>query len=412
MATNVRLSGAQTSPRAESDIRVNFNDTTKIIAAANALSSTGVQAQFYSSDSGGSWNQTTLPLTGSDTVHSDPAVDWTSDGTAWSITIGISPTTLQLRCYKSTDNGATWTFDSTPSGTQTNVDREIMWTDHSPTSSFKDQIYVIWHTGVPAFVARRTTGAGAAWQTPVQISGSEQTGSAIGADIKSNSVGDVFGFYPDPDGSGKLRVAKSTDGAVTFGSPVDIATLFATTRRLSIPADRADIARGARVYMSGGCFHTAAKNLVYVAWPDLSGESGCTSGAGPGSSAASTCKTRIWFTRSTDGGATWEAARMINNQASLNDQFFCRLAVDETDGKLVIIYNDTVNDSTRLTSDIFMQWSSDDGVSWTTPVQVTTSATDETTSTANSFSYGDYNALTGYAGSFFGCWTDRRKRRE
>ena len=261
MANNVRLSGAQTAPRAEFDIRVSYVDTSQIIAASNSLGTDARQAQFYSSDSGASWNQTVLQLTGGDTFHSDPAVDWTSDGTAWAITIGISATAFVLRCYKSTDGGATWNFDLTPSGSQTNVDREIMWTDHSPTSPYKDQIYVIWHQGVPGFVARRTAGASGAWQAPVQISGAEQTGSAIGADIKTNSAGEVFAFYPDADGSGKLRLAKSTDGGATFQSPrldgtgfVQIASLFATTRKLSIPSDRADIARGARVYMSGGAY--------------------------------------------------------------------------------------------------------------------------------------------------------------
>jgi hypothetical protein len=415
MTSNVRLSGAQTTPRAESDIRVNYGDISQIIAASNALSATGTQAQFYSSDGGKSWGQTTLPLTGSDTFHSDPAVDWTSDGTAWAITIGISASALVLRCYKSPDGGATWNFDSTPSAAQTNVDREIMWTDHSPTSSYKDQIYVIWHQGVPGFVARRTAGASGAWQAPVQISGAEQTGSAIGADIKTNSAGDVFAFYPDPDGSGKLRLAKSTDGGATFQSPlldgtgfVQIASLFATTRRLSIPSDRADIARGARVFMSGGAYRTATKDLVYLVWPDLSGETGCTTGAGPGANAASTCKTRIWFTSSADGGKHWNPPQMLNNQPSLNDQSFSRLSVDETNGALMVVYYDTVNDPTRLSSDIWAQYSVDDGVSWSGPIQIATAATNETTAGANPFSYGDYSGLTGYGGRYFACWTDRR----
>lgn len=406
MATNVRLSGAQSTPRSESDIRVNYGNASKIIAASNSISAAGNQAQFYSSDGGGTWNQTTLAYTGSDSLHSDPAVDWTSDGTAWAITMGISASAAVLRCYKSNDAGATWAFDSTLSGTQSNVDREVMWTDHSSTSPYKDQIYVIWHNGVPAFVARRTAGASGTWQTPVQISGTEQTGNAIGADIKTNSFGDVFAFYPDGDGSHKLRVAKSTDGGGTFGTPIDIATIFASSRKLSIPADSS---RMARVLMSGGAYRTATKDLVYLAWPDLSGEAGCTSGLGPGTSVTSTCKTRIWFTRSTDGGGTWEAPRMLNNQSSLNDQFFSHLVVDETDGKLVVLYYDTVNDSGRIKSDIWMQFSTDDGVTWSTPAQITTAETDETAASADSGNqYGDYIGVTGYAGNFFGCWTDRR----
>src|SRR5580698_1396411 len=122
-----------------------------IIAASNSISAVGNQAQFYSSDSGATWNQTTLPLVLGDNFHSDPAVDWTSDGTAWALTLGISATGGALRSYNSTDGGATWTLEATPSGAQTAVDREIIWVDHSPTSPFKDQIYTTWHNGVPAF---------------------------------------------------------------------------------------------------------------------------------------------------------------------------------------------------------------------------------------------------------------------
>jgi hypothetical protein len=334
-------------------------------------------------------------------------VDWTSDGTAWAITIGIGGANLQLRAYTSSDGGATWTFDSTPSGSQTSVDREIMWVDHSPTSPFTDQIYVIWHQGAPGFVATRTTGAGAAWQTPVQVTGTESTGTAIGGDIKTNSAGDVFAFWPEDGGHHQVHVAKSTDGGTTFGTPVTIATLFATQRQISIPAD-ASPDRMARVYISGGAYKTASKDLAYVVWTDLSGESGCTSGLGPGSDVSSSCKSRIWFARSTDGGATWTAPAMINNQSGKNDQFHSRLCVDETDGKLVVVYNDTIADPGRLKTDIWMQYSEDDGLTWSAAVKVTSAETDETAASASSFSYGDYLGLSGYAGTFFPSWTDRR----
>jgi hypothetical protein len=449
MTSNVRLSGAQTSPRTESDIRVNYANTSQIIAASNSVEKNGAQAQFFSSDGGKSWGQTTLPLTAYDQAHSDPAVDWTSDGTAWAITLGVTRVgnlplldlghpalephdTTRIRSYYSKNGGFTWNFEATPSGTHTDADREVMWTDHRPTSPYKDQIYVIWHATVPellpvkvdaAFVARRTAGAGGAWKAPVRISGDEQKGHANGCDIKTNSAGDVFAFYLDTDPEppvagfvGKLRLAKSTNGGATFTSPrndgthfFEIASIFATTRKLSIPSNCTDNARGARVFMSGGAFRNATKDLVYLVWPDLSGEAGCTTGAGPGSNATSTCKTRIWFTRSTDGGAKWAAPQMLNNQASLNDQSFSRLVVDETDGALLVTYSDTVNGTTRLSSDIFAQYSLDDGVTWSAPIQITTAATNETTAGAfKLFSYGDYSGLTGFDGQFFACWTDRR----
>lgn len=404
MVTNVRLSGAQTTPRSEADIRLDYVDPTKIIAASNSIGAAGTQAQFFSSDSGVTWKQTTLPLASGDNFHSDPAVDWTSDGTAWALTLGIGASGNALRSYRSTDGGATWALEATPSGAQSAVDREIIWVDHSPTSPFKDQIYTTWHNGVPAFVATRT--AAGVWQAPIQISGGEQTGPAIGNDIKTNSVGDVFAFYPDGDGSHKLRLVKSTDGGATFGAHVDFASIRASSRKLSIPADTG---RMARVFISAGAYRTGTKDLVYAVWPDLSGEAGCTTGLGPGSNAAATCKTRIWFTRSTDGGATWETPRTLNNQASLNDQFYSHLVVDETDGKLVVIYYDTPNDSSRIKTDIWMQTSSDDGLTWSAPVQITSAETDETAAGADGGNqYGDYIGLTGNAGNFFACWTDRR----
>ncbi|HSS78479.1 MAG TPA: hypothetical protein VLV54_17265 [Thermoanaerobaculia bacterium] len=400
-----RISGAQTSPRSESAIRVNYWNTQKVIGASNNISSSGRQAMFFSSDAGVSWGQTLLPLVTGDSFMSDPTVEWTSDGTAWSTTIGINAaaTVLKMRSYKSTDGGATWTFDNTFSGTLTNNDKQMMWTDHSATSPFKDNIYVIWHPGLPAVVARRTGPTGS-WQTPVQISKTETTGTAIGSDIKTNANGDVFGFYPDT-GSRGFYVAKSTNGGVSFANPVKIAQGFGSFE-IAIPADAS---RQLLIYTTGGAFSDGTRNNVYAAWNDLSGDSGCTSGGGPGTNAASTCKTRIFFSRSTNGGTTWSAPVKINNQSGLNDQFFPWLVVDPTSAKISLVYYDTVGDSTRKAVNLYYQSSTDDGLTWSAPFKVTTATTNETTAGADSGNqFGDYINLDGFNGTFFPSWTDRR----
>ncbi len=404
--TNLRVSGAQTVPRSESDIRVNYWNTQKIIGASNNIGGSGQQAQYFSSDGGATWGQTSLPLQTGDSFHSDPTVDWTSDGTAWSTTIGINSagTVLKMRAYKSTNGGATWTFDNTFSGTQSNTDKQMIWVDHSATSAFKDNLYACWHNGAPQFFNRRTGPAGS-WQTAIQISGSETTGTAIGCDVKTNSAGDVFVFWPDT-GSRRVNVAKSTNGGVSFGAPVRIATTF-DSFDIGVPSFNS---RRQLIYTSGGAYKTSTKNMVYAVWSDLTGASGCTTASNePGSNAASTCKSRIWFGRSSDGGATWGAATMINNQSSLNDQYNPWLVVDETNGQIAVMYYDTVADSTRKKTNVYYQASFDDGASWSTPLKVTTAQTDETVSGADSGNqYGDYNSLSGYAGTFFPSWTDRR----
>ena len=406
VGTNLRVSGAQTVPRSESDIRVNYWNTQKVIGASNNIGGSGQQAQFFSSNGGATWGQTSLSLQTGDAFHSDPTVDWTSDGTAWSATIGINSagTTLKMRAYKSTDGGATWTFDNTFSGTQTNTDKQMIWVDHSATSAFKDNIYACWHNGAPQFFNRRTGPAGA-WQTAIQLSGSETTGTAIGCDVKTNSAGDVFVFWPDT-GSRRVNVAKSTNGGVSFGAPVRIATTF-DSFDIGVPSFNS---RRQLIYTSGGAYKTSTKDMVYAVWSDLTGASGCTTASNePGSNTASTCKTRIWFARSSNGGSTWGTPVMINNQSSLNDQYNPWLVVDETNGQIAVMYYDTVADSTRKKTDVYYQASFDDGASWSTPLKVTTAQTDETISGADSGNqYGDYNSLSGYAGTFFPSWTDRR----
>ena len=245
----------------------------------------------------------------------------------------------------------------------------------------------------------RRTGPAGSWQTPIQVSGAETTGTSIGADVKTNAFGDVFGFWPDT-GSRKIYVVKSTNGGASYGSPVQIAPTFGSFE-ISVPAMAS---RKLLIYVSGGAYRTASKNLVYAAWSDL--VSGC---AEPGTNVASTCKSRVWFSRSTDGGGTWSAPAMLNNQASLNDQLNQWLVVDEMTGALEIVYYDTVADGTRKKVDIWHQSSFDDGVTWSPAVKVTSAQTDETAAGADSGNqFGDYNSLSGIAGQFFPSWTDRR----
>ena len=168
---------------------------------------------------------------------------------------------LAMRSYKSGNSGASWVFDATFSGTQTNTDKQFIWTDHSATSAFKDNLYAIWHNGNPAFMNRRTGPAGS-WGTPIQVSGSESTGTAIGADVKTNSAGDVFGFWPATGNSG-LFVVKSTTGGVSYGTPV----------RLGITFDSYDIgvpsfaSRRALIYISGGAYRSVQRTMFTQSGP-------------------------------------------------------------------------------------------------------------------------------------------------
>ncbi len=400
---DLRISGAQPEPRAESDIRVNYWDPSRIIASSNELSEDGRMAIHYSSDGGETWSQSTLPGIPGDDFQSDPAVEWTSDGTAWATAIGVGidlDLILKLRTFKSSNGGASWQADDTISGSQTGADRQMIWTDHSELSPFKDNVYVIWHNGAFIYVNHRA-GAGGAWGEPVRVSAGE-TLYGIGSDIKTNGAGTVFAFWPDP-ALRRIFVSRSTNGGASFAKPVKIASTF-DAFIMPIPAQ---VRRGAPLYVSGAAYQSGNKNLVYAVWTDLTGARGCKLATDePYANAGSACKTRIWFTRSTDGGTRWAKPRMINNQAAKNDQLMPALLVDDTTGALHLIYYDTIGEP-RTKVNVWYQSSFNDGVTWSAPFRITSAPSDGEESN-NDFQFGDYNALSGIGGTLFPSWTDRR----
>jgi hypothetical protein len=391
------------SPRSESDIRINFGNPTQIIAASDSPADRR-QALYFSKDGGVTWRQTLMPLLPGDELTADSNVDWTSDGTAWFSTIGVGAgsTVLQIRAYKSSNGGESWVFDGTISGNQTSADCPRMWVDHSPTSQFKDTIYAIWHNNRPPFVNRRTSKG---WGVPIQVGDRETTGTAIGGDIKTNELGEVFASWPDT-GSRSLYFVKSLDGGITFSPPKPLARTFASFQ-VRVPAFAQ---RTAMICVSIAAFRTAVRDDLYVSWVDLSGESGCASALDePGEDVTSSCKSRIWFTRSTDGGLHWEPPRKINDGNELSDQFNQRLALDSETGILGIIYYDTGSAGNRKKTNLVFQTSTDYGGTWRTPATiVTVASTDETTDRADlSNQYGDANGLAVAKGLFIASWTDR-----
>jgi hypothetical protein len=398
-----RIGGLQPTSRAESDIRVNYWDPSQVIASANNLGGSGQMAMYYSRDGGATWGNVALPRVEDDSFHSDPTVDWTSDGTAWTTVIGISSAfDLKLRAYRSADGGATWQFDDTLSGAQTIADKQMIWTDHSARSPHKDNLYAIWHNGRPIYMNRRT-GPGGAWGNPIQVSGTETGGTGLGADVKSNASGQVFGFWHDT-GSRKIFTVRSTNGGASYTKPSTVATTFAG-EAVSIPAQAR---RTVLIYVTAGAFQSGKKSFAYAAWTDLTGAPGCrTPFDNPRTSLDSSCKSRIWFSRSTNGGVKWAKPRMLNDGPARNDQFHPWLVVDEATGALGIIYYDTVGEQ-RTAVNVWYQSSFDQGVRWSAPLKLTSAPSDATTDGSSGFQFGDYNGLSGIAGTFLPSWTDRR----
>jgi Bacterial Ig-like domain (group 1) len=383
----------------ESFIAVDYADPQFLVAAANNISGSGRQKQFRSSDAGTTWNSTELPLATGSAFNSDPAVAWTTDGTAWAATLGINNlgTSVQVQVYKSTDRGATWNFVKTVSS-GTNNDKELMWIDTHSASPQKDNIYVAWDVPGGGMRFARSTDRGASWSAVTTLS----SDSAIGAHLASGPAGELYVAWPDV-ATREIRIRKSTDGGATFAPMKKIATTN-DSFEISIPAM---CSRKALIYVSVAVDRSSGprSGWVYAAWADRNGSAG-----DPGcDGVTSASNANIYFSRSADGGNTWSPPAIVHTNPARTDQFNQWMDVDPEQGAIHVIYYDTRDDPGRQKAHVYYVRSDDGGNSWVDETRVTTAATDETASPADlGNQYGDYNGLVAYRSVAHPVWTDRR----
>jgi hypothetical protein len=79
----------------------------------------------------------------------------------------------------------------------------------------------------------------------------------------------------------------------------------------------------------------------------------------------------IFLTRSTDNGNTWSSPIQVNDDATSNSQFHPFLQVDQSNGNPVLAWHDTRNDGNNEEVDIFLASSTDCGATVGANVQVT-----------------------------------------
>ena len=368
----------------------------RLLAASIERSNPSRVAVASSVDGGATWRRSVLPLAPGDVNHVDPYVAWSADGKAWVAIIATSPEGSRFRVFRSTNNGQSWVLDGTPSGSQL-ADRSALWADASAASPYKGTLYANWHTeGIPYLSRRKASGG---WSAPLRLSGPETKGYAQGGDVRTDPAGTVYVFWPDNGNPGpasnNIYVTQSQNGGAKFAKPVKVAALhpgfsflftpsFSNTRLVAPAADR----RG-------------STKLAYVAWMDVSGGQACTDSIADGLlrlTASSVCETRVWFSRSTDGGKRWSAKRALFDRSEGNDQFNPVLAVDPSTGFLYATYHDTIGDAARVQSHLYLQMSKDRGATWSAPVQITEQP-------SSGIWYGHYEGLAASGGSILPIWS-------
>lgn len=274
---------------------------------------------------------------------------------------------------KSTDGGQTWGPSVFPAigaapnfGTKQNStqDKEFIAVDNS-RGPCDGNVYVSWTSfgGIafpapdspnPPIVFSRSTNGGASFSVPIRISTFAHSNQGSEPAVGPNGEVYVawFRISGPPPAPGQpplgpaIMVAKSTNCGVTFGTAVEV------TRLTPIGFGGAPVNARTRANFRTNSFPRLDVNprnghvyIVYNANPE--GPDGAD----------------IFFTRSTDGGATWSAPTRVNKDSSDNDQLFPDIAVN-VDGAIEVAWYDQRLDPENFRMDVYHSRSTDGGLSF------------------------------------------------
>ncbi len=363
----------------EVTVEINHAFPNRAIGGSN---NNGGQEMYYSTDSGATWTiQGTLPNT-----CCDPTVGWSSDGTiaysaALSGAIGVS-------FYRSTDFGVTWgaPIVLTASGS----DKEFLHVDISPTSPHQDNVYLTWHNGNTMQFAR-SLDMGVSFQPTIAFPSAPR---GIGSDITTDLMGNLYYFYGAFDEQ-QIVMLKSTDGGVTFDSPVVVAS---TNGSFDWPIPAME-SRNAWIYVacdadrSSGAFDGS----VYTAWTDTHM---------PETGTAANNHTQIHVAYSRDGGVTWTESFPHDTLDVLEVDRFNQWITVDNNGIVHVAFYDTRHSTGRTGVDYYYSFSNDGGVTWHDPVRVSSETSANLT---DGQEWGDYNGLSVFQTQLLGVWTDNRE---
>ncbi|MEM1270193.1 MAG: sialidase family protein [Bacteroidota bacterium] len=384
---------------AESTVSYNPLDPSRVLAGANGA--TFGQEMFYSTDGGSSW-QAAAQLPQGNTCC-DPTIEWSFDTSyAYTATLGGCGFLCNIWVYRSDDGGLTWNGleNETPGDPRrelTNAqisDKEYLHVDRSPTSPYKDNVYIGWHDN-NTMKFSRSTDFGDTWSSNLSIS-TTFADEGIGNDITTDAAGTVYYAWPAIfSGTQEILLRKSADGGSTFGTSIQVATTNANGF-FAIPSMET---RQAWTYMtldadlSGGTYDGS----IYASWTDVTG---------PVSFNPANNHTQIKVAYSRDAGVTWtETIPHPVSDVNSVDRWNQWMRVGP-DGTVYVIFYDTRNSVNRTGVDLYFSYSTDGAQTWSTTERVSSVTSPNLTDT---FEFGDYNGVDIVGNQLITVFTDNRK---
>jgi hypothetical protein len=310
-----------------------FNDSGSFVPPATATSKfTGFS---QSTDGGASWKDKGALPTNPNGDAGDPVLA-RSD-----VTGKIFFSTLQfsgsgIRVFPSTDNCSTFAAPVQGAPGKTGFqDKDWIAVDNFPGSG-QGNVYLVerdFGPGIGIYLFRSTDGgltfgpSGGTLIAPAVPFNVQGAYVAVGPDHS------VYVFYFDQSLPQKIVMRRSNDQGLTFGMPVTVATLATT-------------GVSGNLFLGGG-FRTNAFPQAVV--NPLNGNIYVVFNNKP----AGVDKADIFFTQSTNFGATWSAPVRVNDDSGTNDQWQPTLAVMPNGEHLFISFYDRRLDPANSLIDVF-----------------------------------------------------------
>ncbi len=305
---------------AGSNLIAGFNDSGSFIGANHFT------GWAYSADGGQTWTDPGV-LPGSDDAG-DPVLarDNTTGRTYFSC---LSFVGVGINIFRSDNDGVTWlpAVNGAP-GSAGFQDKEWIAVDNFPGAGNGNVYHITRDFGAGnGIYFYRSTNQGSTWGPPAgTLIASGAASNVQGAYVVVGSDHAVHTFWYDSNFvPAQIRTRKSSDQGLTFGAPVTVTTLAstATNGNLSLVA-------GFRSNSFPQVVVNPVSGNIYVAYNDPAAAAGGDRG-------------NIFLRQSTDGGASWSAPMLINDDGSARAQYFPALAVRPDGTGMAVCWYDNRN---------------------------------------------------------------------
>lgn len=302
-----------------------------------------------------------------------------------------------ISVHKTINGGTSWASAANASplaGAAEFQDKEWMAVDTRAAGvAGAGNIYVCWTRfgGAGGIQFSRSTNGGASFtQLGFNLSGGTSVqGCSVAVDPNN---GRVYVAWTD-FGLGAVRLRRSTDFGVSFGTEVTVGSILPTAestalcgaanRSVFLDSEANPTQRAVRSAPFSSMAVNPTNGHVYAVWH----KGGMAGGS----------RADIAYARSIDGGLTFGAVSRINS-AVAGDQFFPAIAVN-TSGRIAVNYYSTQNSATNRFIDLY-KVDSADGVAFSAPVRITDVSFNRPVTNPNFDTFiaacymGDYNGMT------------------